>query len=156
MKTHVEKLFAEHGMKPRPLNTKPNNGGVRSRQKLYRGPKPKRQKTKEKDSDKFMSVEEATKLYESQQSRYFYFRQYWHIILFSDKKEGDNLPETLKKGVGNKLLQKMGWKEGSGLGKEESGISSAINVSFHISLINPYYFRLKHTRPVLVLEQDWP
>jgi len=32
--------------------------------------------------------------------------------------------------IGNQMLQRMGWKEGSGLGKSRSGITAPISVRF--------------------------
>lgn len=32
--------------------------------------------------------------------------------------------------IGNKMLQAMGWKEGKGLGRNQQGITSPIEVSF--------------------------
>lgn len=81
---------------------------------------PKKIDKKDLFTRNYLTLEEAQQLYDTRKTK-------------NGKRKLDNAIESssLKSSVGVKLLAKMGWKEGEGLGKEGQGVKRAIEVCVH-------------------------
>lgn len=75
----------------------------------------------------FISVEMFTTQYNSAFCSMWFYRNYEQPT--KDGLNSDN--------IGNKMLQAMGWKEGKGLGRNQQGITTPIEVR----LMLPWYTR---------------
>ncbi len=96
----MQKYIDEH------FNTAASNA-PRPPPKQYKRPFAPKQSMQDRG---YITPEEARSLYQRQQAG----------------QPGSELPAPLKDSIGNKMMQKMGWREGQGLGRDSSGTATAI------------------------------